>query len=106
MGFREQLVEDMGVFFNCDEFSSPHTINGAKVPVVIDNEELAALFIRKDAETKSLFTDSVLIFVQASTLGFEPVPDQYIDFDGQTYIITDVKVDGGLYAIVLGVNGH
>lgn len=106
MGFKEQLAEDMGVFFNHDEFAGTHLINGVEVSAIIDNDTLADLYVSKGTETDSLFTDSILIFVQGSELGFEPVPGQYIDFDGNTYIITDVKLDSGLYAIVMGVNGH
>lgn len=106
MGFREQLDEDMGVFFNHDEFAAPHKLNGVEVSAIIDNEGLAELYIHRDVETESLFTASILVFVQESELDFEPVPKQYIDFDGQGYTITDVKLDGGIYALVLGVNGH
>ncbi|RKJ18420.1 hypothetical protein D7X48_18250 [bacterium D16-50] len=106
MGFREQLSEDMAVFFNPEEFAEKHTINGVGVTPIIDNDTLAELYIQKDTETESLFTDSVLMYVQQSELDFEPVPDQYLDFDGRTYIVTDVKLAGGVYAFVLGVKGH
>lgn len=106
MGFRELLEEDMAVFFNTEEFAERHLINGAEVTLIIDNDALAELYIRKDTDSESLFTDSVLLFVEQSELDFEPVPDQYLDFDGKTYIVTDVKLAGGLYSIVLGVNGH
>ena len=106
MGFREQLEEDMAVFFNPEEFAERHLINGAEVALVIDNDRLAELYIRKDTQSESLFTDSVLIYVRQSALDFEPVPDQCLDFDGKTYIVTDVKLAGGVYAVVMGVKGH
>lgn len=106
MGFREQLEEDMGVFFNLEEFADIHTVNGAEVSAVIDNEALAGLYISRDTRTESLFTDSIMVYIQESSLDFEPVPEQCIDFDGHIYIISDVKLDGGIYAIVMEVNGH
>jgi len=106
MGFKEQLAEDMRVFFNPDEFAELHMINGAETLVIVDDEELAELYLRRETETDSLFTDSMLIFVQKSELNFEPVPKQYMDFDGEIYKITDVKFTDGMYAIVLGVNAH
>ena len=106
MEFKEQLMEDMGVFFNLEEFAECHMINGNETLVIMDNKTLADLYIHKGTEATSLFTDFILIFVQESKLDFEPVPGQYMDFDGGMYIISDVKLDGGVYAIILGVNGH
>lgn len=106
MELKEQLAEDMSVFFNPEEFAELHRINGAETLVIVDNEELAELYIHREVETASLFTNSVLIFVQKSELNFEPVPKQYMDFDGEMYMITDVKLTDGMYAIVLGVNAH
>ena len=106
MGFKEQTAEDMAVFFHCDEFADLHTINGREVAVVMDNDTLEELYISKETETDQLFTDSLLFYVPESELDFEPVPGQYIDFDGRGYLVTDVKYSGGLYIIVMGVNGH
>lgn len=106
MEFREQLAQDMGIFFNPEEFADLHTINGVEVAAVIDNDALADLYISKDTNTDNLFADSMLVYIPEAALEFEPVPGQHVDFDGHMYIISDVKLDGGIYAVVLGVNGH
>lgn len=106
MNFKEQILEDLNtVFFNPDEFAEKHTINGAEVDIVVDNDKLAELFISRQINTEQLFTDSIMFYVRKRDLDFEPVPEQYIEYDGHGYLITDVKTDDESYTIVLGVNG-
>lgn len=106
MGFKEQLLEDLdSVFFNPNEFAETHMINGSEASVIVDNDKLAELFISKDTHTDQLFTDSIMFSVRKKELDFEPVPGQYIKYDGEGYIITDVKTDDASYIIVLGANG-
>lgn len=106
MIFKEQLLEDLDtVFFNPDEFAEKHTINGSEVDIVVDNDKLAELFISRQINTEQLFTDSIMFYVRKCNLDFEPVPGQYIEYDGHGYLITDVKTDDESYTIVLGVNG-
>ena len=50
MEFKEQLMEDMGVFFNLEEFAECHMINGNETLVIMDNETLADLYIHKGTE--------------------------------------------------------
>ena len=105
MGFKEQLREDLdAVFFNPDEFAEKHSINGENVDIVVDNDALAELFIQRQTHTEQIFTDSIMFYVRKRDLVFEPVPWQYIDYDGHRYQITDVKTDDESYTIVLGVN--
>lgn len=105
MGFKEQLKEDLdAVFYNPDEFAERHCINGENVDIVVDNDALAELFIQRQIHTEQIFTDSIMFYVRKCDLGFEPVPGQYINYDGDGYKITDVKTDDESYTIVLGVN--
>lgn len=105
MGFREQLQEDLDtVFFNPDEFAEGHVINGENVDIIVDNDALAELFLSRQIHTEQIFTDSIMFYVRKKDLGFEPVPGQYIDYDGHGYLVTDVKTDDDSYTVVLGVN--
>jgi len=105
MGFKEQLQEDMNtVFFNPEEFAEQHLINGDNVNIVVDNDTLAEFFTRKQVHVEQIFTDSIMFYVRKCDLGFEPVPGQYINYDGCGYLITDVKTDDDSYTIVLGAN--
>lgn len=107
MGFREQMREDLGaVFFNLSEFAEMHVINGKEVPAVIDNEKLAELYLGRDTHAEEIFTDKIMFYVPETELEFEPVPGQYLEFDGEGYLVTDVKRDGGIYTVVLEANEH
>lgn len=105
MGFREQLSEDLdSVFFNAEEFAESHMINGVSVNIVVDNDRLAELYLSKDTHTDELFTDSILFYIRKKELDFEPVPGQYIEYDGRGFLISDVKTDDESYTIVMGAN--
>ena len=44
MGFKEQLQKDLdSVFFNLDEFAEIHRVEGKKIPVVVDSDQLNKL---------------------------------------------------------------
>ncbi len=106
MEFKEQIAADFdAVFFNSNEFAETHTINGVDVDIVVDNDRLAELYISKNTHTEELFTDSILFDVRKKDLDFEPVPNQYLEYDGEGYIISDVKCDEESYTIVIGVKG-
>lgn len=105
MGFKEQFLDDLdSVFFNSEEFAETHTINGAEVDIVVDNDKLAELYISKESHTEELFTDAIMFYVRKKDLDFEPVPGQYLEYDGRGMIISDVKTDDESYTIVLGAN--
>ncbi len=105
MGFKEQLQEDLDVvFFNTEEFAETHTINGAEVDIVVDNDKLAELFIAREVHTEQLFTDSIMFYVRKKDLDFEPVTGQYLEYDGHGYIVTDVKTDDESYTVIMGAN--
>lgn len=107
MGFKEQFLEDLDeVFFNSEEFAELHMINGQETLIVIDNDALAELYISRDTHTDQIFTDSIMFCVRKKDLDFEPVVDQYLEYDGDSYLITNVKISTGTYTVVLGGNRH
>ncbi len=107
MGFQQQFMEDLDeVFFNQEEFAEQHRINGRETLVVVDNDTLAELYISRDAHTDQIFTDAIMFCVRRKDLDFEPVVGQYLEYDGDRYLVTDVKLDTGTYTIILGGNKH
>ena len=103
--FKEQLEKDLdSVFFNMDEFAETHMIDGKEVPIVLDNDRIIELSMGKTVETRGIFTDDILFFVQKKDLDYEPVAGQHMEFDGEMYPISDVKEDFGGYTIILTGN--
>lgn len=106
MNFKEQIENDFdNVFFNVEEFGEMHIIEGKSVPIVIDNEQLKEFYVRKSVDTKEIFTDKIMFYIQQKHLDFEPVAEQYISFDGHDYRISDVSQEGTIYTIIIEVNG-
>lgn len=103
--FQDQLARDFEqTFFNPAEFGEIHTINGDEILVVVDNETLLELNLGKTADTDGIFRDDKMFFVQKKDLDFEPVIDQIIEFDGESYPIGQVLEDYGGYTIILRGN--
>lgn len=103
--FQAQLARDFEqTFFNPAEFGEIHTINGDEILVVVDNETLLELNLGKTADTDGIFQDNKMFFVQKKDLDFEPVIDQIIEFDGESYPIGQVLEDYGGYTIILRGN--
>ena len=103
--FKEQLEKDFSqTFFNPAEFGEIHTINGDEILVVVDNETLLELNLGKTADTDGIFQDNKMFFVQKKDLDFEPVIDQIIEFDRESYQIGQVLEDYGGYTIILRGN--
>ena len=93
--FKEQLEKDLdSVFFNMNEFAETHMIDGKEVPIVLDNDRIIELSMGKTVETRGIFTDDILFFVQKKDM----------EFDGEMYPISDVKEDFGGYTIILTGN--
>lgn len=105
MTFKEQLQADLdSVFFNENEFAEEHDFNGDIVPVIMDNDELLKLELRKEVDTDGIFSGKIMFFVQDKLLSFEPFTEQYVTFDGKPYTVTDVKHDNGVYTVVIEAN--
>lgn len=105
MSFKEQLEKDFeSVFFNMDEFAEIHSINGAKIPIVVDNEKLLEMNLGKTVETNGIIEDDIMFFVRKKDLSEPPVVDNLMDFDGETYPIGHVLEDLGGYTVILRGN--
>ena len=103
--FKEQMERDLdSTFFNTDEFAELHTVDGKEIPVVVDNETLLQLNLGKTADSDGIFEDSKLFFVQKEHMPDQPVIDQIMEFDGESYQVGNVLEDFGGYTIILKGN--
>lgn len=105
MSFKEQLERDFdNIFFNLNEFAELHDIDGKKIPIVVDNETLLRMNLGKTADSDGIFQDNKMFFVQKKNLDYEPVIDQIMEFDGESYQVENVLEDLGGYTIILKGN--
>lgn len=107
--FKDQIASDIkGIFINEDEFSDEHTVNGKKMLVQVDSNEMIDREKRYQYK-RSLYADGVylkelLIFVAAEDFGPLPAVGRTLTFDGKVYIISDAINEDGVYSISLEAN--
>ena len=104
MTFKEQATADVAaVFFNTDEFSDTHNVNGKDMAVQIDSNELQKRNAGKvySAEAAGLYKGTWLLYTAAAIYGAKPAIGSIISLDGKTRRVLDVKDEAGVYSIEL-----
>jgi len=107
--FKDQIAQDNKVvFMNLDEFSDNHIINGVKMPVQIDSNEMIDREKRYQYK-RSLYADGVylkelLIYVRGEDFGPLPAVGRTLILDGKTYLISDAIDEDGIYSLSLEAN--
>lgn len=105
MTFKDIVRSDLdNVFMNTDEFAGLHTVNGKRMPVTVDNNELIERAKKAKSNMDGIYTKTTLIFVKAKDLGLLPAVGASLVLDGKTYRVTDAMNEDGLYSIHLEAN--
>lgn len=101
--FREQLKADFDIFFNLEEFSEAHQINGKCIPCLLDDMELLERkqATREDQHMDGIFLADCLLYVRAADFGSPPKPGRVITVDGKTYRVASAEDEMGVYSICL-----
>ncbi len=103
--FKELLRQDIKtVFFNPLEFGEEHIVNGKKMLIMIDDNELTEREKRMKSHMDGLYKKQTLIFVSAIEFGPLPGVGKPCVIDGITFIITDSLNENGVYSLHLEVN--
>jgi len=99
--FKEILEQDAKTFFNEDEFSSEHNIDGKDVIITMDNDLLKE---RKAKHAEGTYLGDLLFSIKKEDFGAEPAIGQHVKFDTDTKFVTDFQEDMGIYIITLSEN--
>lgn len=106
--FKDVAKADIGnVFFNNNEFSDDHTVDGKKMQVIIDNNELIEReqAVVVDQRTDGIYRLHLLIYVPSTQYGPKPRPGKQLNLDGKRiYTITDCIDEDGIYSMTLEAN--
>lgn len=103
MSLKDQILKDIGVFLDSNEFGSTHNINGANKTVIVDNELLEEERLKSD-EIYGIYSEEILFHIKTSDLPEKPRIEQHMDFDNKGYTVIKVFENEGMYTITIGAN--
>lgn len=101
--FKECIAADVSnVFLNRLEFADTHTVNGKKMAVLVDENEL----LERDKARLGTHADGVyksrrLIYVAQKDFGQRPAVKAALNLDGRLFRVADCTAEAGILAIEL-----
>lgn len=102
MGFKDQLKKDVDtVFFNDEEFSDQHVINGKTMDAMIDDNKLLESPSSGNPQILGVFGAQTTLYVKADQYGSVPKRGALITIDGQRFTVTGATSEMGVYQIVI-----
>lgn len=102
MNFNEQLAKDLdAVFLNLDEFAELHRVEGKKIAVVVDNDQLNKL---KQGQILGLVEADMLLMGRESDFPADLEPGRLLNVDGRELIVSNSGKDMGLVEVALRQN--
>lgn len=105
MTFKELLRQDVrNVFLNPAEFGEEHTVNGRRMMIIIDDNELTEREKRMQSHMDGIYKKQTLVYVSAIDYGPLPGVGKPIIIDGVTLIVTDSLNESGVYSLHLEAN--
>lgn len=92
------------VFLNPEEFGEEHIVNGKRMIIMIDDNELTEREKRIQSHMDGIYKKQTLVYVSAMDFGPLPGVGKPIVIDGATFIVTDSLNEGGVYSLHLEAN--
>lgn len=105
MSFKSILMGDIAnVFLNGDEFAEQHIIDGKRMTVSVDGNEVIERSKKQieEGRTDGLYERQTVIYVSKKEFGKVPAIGRQLTMDKGIYIIQDCVDEGGMYSITLG----
>ena len=101
--FKECIAADVfNVFLNKLEFADTHTVNGKKMTVLVDDNELLERDKAKmGTHIDGLYKRRSLIYVAQKDFGRRPAIKATLILDGQAFRVADCTAEAGILAIEL-----
>lgn len=103
MNFKDQLIKDLDVFINKNEFGDLHQIDGVEMPVVVDDdilEEFSGRSAEMENAMEGIYQKATTIFVKVSDYE-KPEIGYRLKLDDSYYYVTGVSESAGLLKINL-----
>ena len=104
MGFKEQTVKDLAVFFNPLEFAEEHDINGKKLLCSVETDINQVRSGIEAEQYDGIFLSKVRLYVKKTDLPKRPTYKKLFRLDEQPYTVIDCADEEGVWVITLGLN--
>lgn len=105
MSLKDIIQNDItNVFLNLEDFGELHTVDDKEMTIIIDDNELVEREKKRKTMAEGLHTRQLLIYVAVKDFGSEPLIGRLLELDGDSYMVTDVSSEMGIYAISLEAN--
>ena len=102
MGFKDMVAADReSVFLNLDFFGEMHRVEGKRIPIMIDNDELK---VRQGGQDLAVAESATLFYARAEDLPPRRAPGALININGRECHIDDWQEDMGMATIALREN--
>ncbi|MBS4931219.1 MAG: hypothetical protein KH020_07805 [Clostridiales bacterium] len=103
--FKEIVRTDIqNMFLNPEEFAEEHVVNGKKMKILIDNNEMIEREKREKSYIRGIYKKQFLIYVAAKDYGPLPGLGTIVDLDGNKFLVSDAINEMGVYSINLEAN--
>lgn len=108
MNFKDQVVADLSVFMNLNEFGEIHNVDGRQLLIVISKDATAGRQ-RKGSTDYYRMTDGIhvgtfKVYAFESDFPVVPKADSQMEIDGQYYRVVDCNKQMGVLEIELEAN--
>lgn len=105
MIFKELMQKDVkNTFLNPKEFGKEHIVNGKKMLVVIDDNELIERKKTISQHMDGIYANQKLLYVATSDFKTRPARDSVLWLDGESYRVVNTVSEGSIYSITIEVN--
>ncbi len=102
MGFKDMVAADReSVFLNLNFFGEMHRVEGKRIPIMIDNDELKE---RQGGQDLAVAESATLFYARAEDLPPRRAPGSSININGRECLIDDWSEDMGMATVVLREN--
>lgn len=99
MGFKEMVAADRArVFLNAAEFGEVHSIEGKRIAVVIDDDELKK---RQGGQELAIAESGTLFYARVEDLPVRRAPGSNLNIDGRECLVDDWREDMGVATVIL-----
>lgn len=107
MSFKDDLMEDLDVFFDEDGFAEQHEINGESIWCILEGlttKEQLTKIGRNAVDFEGINAITTILHCKASEIPEIPAKGNIITVNGEVFIVRECTNEAGLLTLTLGVD--